>query len=71
MLTVTGTAHEPIRGWVDNVYGPTGYGLGVGLGLVRVGFVTGNSEADIVPVDKVVNCVIAASWDIQNHSDTL
>ncbi|CAH0713024.1 unnamed protein product, partial [Brenthis ino] len=59
---VISTAHEPVPGWIDNVYGPTGVVLGAGVGLIRV--LQGNPQvtADLVPGDYVINGVIAAAW---------
>lgn len=59
------TAREPLRGWVDNVYGPTGVQCGVGAGLCRTFEVNERFIADLVPVDMAVNAIIASAWDIR------
>lgn len=58
------TASEPIAGWINNFYGPTGVVAGAGLGLLRSVHADGECIADLVPGDKVVNAIIVAAWDI-------
>ncbi len=65
-LSVIATSNEPLAGWINNFYGPTGVVAGAGLGLLRSIHADGNCIADVVPCDKVVNAVIAAAWDIAN-----
>ncbi|XP_050423207.1 uncharacterized protein LOC126834987 [Adelges cooleyi] len=60
---VLGTANEPIAGWTNHLNNLTGCALGSGLGLVRI-FHGPNVNADIVPVDMLVNLILAACWDI-------
>ena len=57
------TWKDPIPGWIDNTNGPTKATLGASLGLVRSSFVDTNRVADMVPVDMVVNAIIAAAWE--------
>lgn len=64
MLPVIGTYQEPIPGWIDNLYGPTGVVLGVGAGLIRTMCADPQRIADIVPADLLVNAIIATAWDI-------
>lgn len=64
---VVGTYKEPIPGWIDNIYGPTGVVAGVGVGLIRVMCADENIKADIVPVDLVVNSMLATAWDVTNE----
>lgn len=52
---------EPLRGWVDNLNGPTGLVLAIGKGLLRTMRAIGTCKADIIPVDIVVNTMIAAA----------
>lgn len=61
---VIATSKEPIAGWINNFYGPTGVVAGAGLGLVRSIHADGNCIADLVPCDHVVNSIIASAWDI-------
>lgn len=59
--TVIATYREPVRGWIDNVYGPTGLVVGAGTGVLHTYF--GNSDVitDMIPVDMVVNALICAT----------
>lgn len=59
---VISTYQEPIRGWIDNMYGPTGIVAGAGLGLIQTLHCDPNVNAEMVPVDFVVNGMIAASY---------
>ncbi|XP_065226235.1 fatty acyl-CoA reductase wat-like [Planococcus citri] len=59
---IVSTYKEPVRGWIDNVYGPIGVIVGVGTGILRV-YEGGHdkSSSDMVPVDLVVNGLICAA----------
>ncbi|CAH0713000.1 unnamed protein product, partial [Brenthis ino] len=59
---VISTASEPVPGWIDNVYGPTGVVVGAAVGLLHVLHCNSQVVADLVPGDYVVNGVIAAAW---------
>ncbi|XP_018905583.2 fatty acyl-CoA reductase wat [Bemisia tabaci] len=61
---VIATAKDPLPGWINNYYGPTGVVAGAGVGLLRTLHADGDCVADIVPVDYVINAIIAAGWDI-------
>lgn len=61
-ISVIATYNEPIRGWSDNVYGPTGAIVGAGTGVIRVLQVDGKRVANMVPVDLVINSLIAVAW---------
>lgn len=61
-FAVISTYREPIKAWIDNIYGPTGLLIGTGMGIVRVILVNDKYKADIVPVDYVINGMIAASY---------
>lgn len=58
------TYREPVPGWIDNMYGPTGIIVGVGSGLLRVFHVCSENLAELVPVDMCVNSLLASAWDI-------
>ncbi|GBP83317.1 Fatty acyl-CoA reductase wat [Eumeta japonica] len=53
---------EPIAGWIDNVYGPTGVVVGAAVGLLHSLQCDPEKVADLVPGDYVVNATIAAAW---------
>nr|CAD7579809.1 unnamed protein product [Timema californicum] len=60
---------EPVPGWIDSFNGPTLYVLGGILGKMRCGHVDVTKLADIVPVDMVVNSLIATAWDVASAPD--
>ncbi|XP_026331281.1 fatty acyl-CoA reductase wat-like [Hyposmocoma kahamanoa] len=71
---IIGTAKEPIAGWIDNVYGPTGVVVGAAVGLIHVLNCNPDAVADLVPGDMVVNACIATAWKTArdypgNHED--
>jgi len=59
---VVGTYREPVRGWIDNVYGPTGIVVGAGTGVLHTYYLDSNIVTDIIPVDIVVNALICATY---------
>uniref|UniRef100_A0A1B0G9J6 Fatty acyl-CoA reductase n=1 Tax=Glossina morsitans morsitans TaxID=37546 RepID=A0A1B0G9J6_GLOMM len=61
---VISTYNEPVSGWIDNFYGPTGVIAGAATGIIRTVRCRPHGFADMVPVDMCVNSIIAASWDI-------
>lgn len=61
------TYKEPVVGWIDNMYGPTGIIVGVGAGLLRVFYGKKENHAELVPVDMCVNGILASAWDIANN----
>lgn len=61
---VIATNKEPIPGWINNHYGPTGVVAGAGLGLLRTMHADPDLVADMVPADNVINCIIAAAWSV-------
>ncbi|XP_020280731.1 fatty acyl-CoA reductase wat-like [Pseudomyrmex gracilis] len=63
---VISTYREPIKGWIDNLYGPTGVAAGAGTGLLRSIHCDGSTQANVVPADLTVNALIACAWDVAN-----
>lgn len=61
---VTAAFKEPLPGWVDGVNGPTTFIIMTGRGLLRTMLVYEGSVVDWMPVDLVVNLLIAAAWNI-------
>ncbi|XP_068621731.1 fatty acyl-CoA reductase wat-like [Battus philenor] len=61
---VTSTAKEPLKCWLDNMYGPTGVAVGSATGILRTLQCNERVTADLVPVDYVVNCLIAAAASV-------
>lgn len=66
-ITVISSYNEPVEGWIDNVYGPTGALVGAGAGLIRVLRSDDDCTAELVPVDLTVNALIASAWDVANN----
>lgn len=63
---VISTYQEPISGWIDNLYGPTGVAAGAGTGILRSIHCDGSVHANVVPGDFTVNALIASAWDVWN-----
>ncbi|XP_015586786.1 fatty acyl-CoA reductase wat [Cephus cinctus] len=61
---VIATSKEPITGWINNLYGPTGVVFGAGVGLLRSLHCNKDCIADIIPADYVINNIVVAAWDI-------
>lgn len=53
---------QPVPGWIDNLNGPTGLLLAIGKGLLRSLNCNHSVIADCVPVDVVVNTMIASAF---------
>ncbi|KAK7595541.1 hypothetical protein V9T40_013366 [Parthenolecanium corni] len=66
---IISTWKEPLRGWVNNMYGPLGLLLGFGLGILHIYEGDLRDETvDMVPVDMVVNSLICATKEVAlNH----
>ncbi|XP_077288140.1 fatty acyl-CoA reductase wat-like isoform X2 [Arctopsyche grandis] len=67
---IVGTAKEPIGGWIDNVYGPTGVVVGAGIGLLHSLHCDENEVADIIPVDYVINACLVITYEIAKVHET-
>ena len=65
-VAVVGTRSEPVSGWIDNLYGPTGVFVGAGTGFIKTIHVDGTKGANIVPVDMTVNALIVSAWEVAN-----
>ncbi|KAK9506457.1 hypothetical protein O3M35_008394 [Rhynocoris fuscipes] len=57
------TRNEPIQGWIDNKYGPVGYSIAIGYGVLRVAPSDPNYPVDLVPGDMVASGIIAALYE--------
>ncbi|XP_031622375.1 fatty acyl-CoA reductase wat-like [Contarinia nasturtii] len=65
---VTSSVREPVVGYIDNLYGPTGVVAGAGTGLLRTMHCNPDMSANIVPVDMTVNALIASAWDVATNN---
>ncbi|KRT84455.1 hypothetical protein AMK59_1510, partial [Oryctes borbonicus] len=61
---VIAAVKEPIPGWVDNLNGPTGILVGAGKGVIRTMHCNASLDADIVPVDIVINRLIVIAKEL-------
>lgn len=61
---VTSTVKEPLKCWLDNMYGPTGVAVGTVTGMLRTVQCDPSVTADLVPVDSVVNCLMVAARNV-------
>ncbi|XP_044260289.1 fatty acyl-CoA reductase wat-like [Tribolium madens] len=59
---VIATYKEPLRSWIDNLYGATGIVVGAGTGLLKTMHCDKTKTAELVPGDYVINNMIAASY---------
>lgn len=64
---IISTYEEPVRGWTDSMYGPTGLVVGIGTGVLRTMYLDLNKVADMVPVDLTVNAIIASTYHTANN----
>lgn len=58
---------EPFPGWVDNLNGPSGIIVAGGKGVLRTMVIYGEVAADIIPVDAVINLMMAVAWYTAVH----
>lgn len=66
-FSVISTYREPLKGWTDNLYGPTGVAAGAGTGILRSLHCDGSKRLDVVPGDLTINALIACAWDVANR----
>ena len=59
---VGASLNEPFPGWLDNFNGPTGLFQAQSVGILRCMLGKREATADIIPVDVVINMMIAAAW---------
>nr|BBD13398.1 fatty acyl-CoA reductase [Hyphantria cunea] len=60
---------EPAPGWLDasTIFGPSGFILGILLGVLHVFFADLSTKLSIAPVDFVNNITIVAPWDAEKR----
>nr|XP_050868827.1 fatty acyl-CoA reductase wat-like isoform X2 [Vespula vulgaris]XP_050868828.1 fatty acyl-CoA reductase wat-like isoform X2 [Vespula vulgaris]XP_050868829.1 fatty acyl-CoA reductase wat-like isoform X2 [Vespula vulgaris]XP_050868830.1 fatty acyl-CoA reductase wat-like isoform X2 [Vespula vulgaris] len=64
---VISTYREPIKGWVDNLYGPIGVTAGASIGLIRITHCNGSIKMNVLPGDLTANGLIVSAWEIANN----
>lgn len=62
LFSVISTVNDPVEGWIDNIYGPSGIVAGTAAGLLRVCRVDQDARADFVPADLCINGMMAAAY---------
>ncbi|KAF4517874.1 hypothetical protein B566_EDAN001827 [Ephemera danica] len=65
---VTPAWQEPVPGWVDNTNGITGLAMEMGRGTLRSVFCDKTLNVNIIPVDVVVNAILAVAAHLHWHS---
>lgn len=65
---VTAAWREPMRGWVDNINGMTGLMIASGKGVLRSMLFNSKACSDLIPVDSVINLMIAVAWHTATKS---
>lgn len=63
-FAVISAYRDPVSGWIDNFYGPTGAIAGAGTGVIRTLRANPNAKANMVPVDLCVNGIIATAYNV-------
>lgn len=53
---------EPFPGWLDNYNGPTGLYVAHNMGVLHCMVGKKEAAADIIPVDVVINMMLASAW---------
>ncbi|CAH0385718.1 unnamed protein product [Bemisia tabaci] len=64
---VVSTYKDPVRAWINNVYGATGVLAGAALGVLHTFYCDKYKRADLIPVDYVIHASIAMAWQIANQ----
>lgn len=71
IILVISSYKEPVRGWIDNMYGPTGITVSAGTGLLHSLLCEPEAKANIVPVDMCVNALICSAWQVHKEHQKL
>ncbi|XP_077285963.1 fatty acyl-CoA reductase wat-like [Arctopsyche grandis] len=69
-VVVSTSGRSSVPGFIDNVYGPTGLIIGVGIGVLRVWHLDGELPSNLIPADYCINGMIAAAWDLSKNKYT-
>ncbi|KAJ0182918.1 hypothetical protein K1T71_000894 [Dendrolimus kikuchii] len=69
--TIVISSHmHPFPGWIENLNGPSGVMVSYGKGLLHAFRVKMHCRADMMPVDIVIDTLIAAAWEIGTDKPT-
>ncbi|XP_076645017.1 fatty acyl-CoA reductase wat-like [Halictus rubicundus] len=61
---VLATYEEPIRGWINNLYGATGVIAAATVGMLRTVICKIHYKGEVIPADYVIANIVAAAWDV-------
>ena len=64
LLSVLAAVNEPKPGWIDQPHGMTGILAGLSYGIVKTMIIDNKIIVNAVPVDYVVNALIASVRDV-------
>uniref|UniRef100_A0A0A9WBK2 Fatty acyl-CoA reductase n=1 Tax=Lygus hesperus TaxID=30085 RepID=A0A0A9WBK2_LYGHE len=64
---VIGCVEEPLKCWINNVYGSVGVSAGACVGIIRVWYADYDKVADIIPADYVVNTMISIASQLDDN----
>ena len=64
LLSVLAAVNEPKPGWIDQPYGMTGVIAGISYGILKTALYDNKLITNVVPVDYVVNALIASCQDV-------
>lgn len=67
LVSVIASNKEPVPGWIDSLYGPSGVVVASTTGIMRTLNCDPDLKADVVPVDMVSNTIIASAWHLDNR----
>lgn len=65
--TVLSTYREPVPGWTDNLYGPSGLCAWTARGFIHCIHGDPKKKANLVPADYCINAMIACAWDVNRR----
>ncbi|XP_075221350.1 fatty acyl-CoA reductase wat-like [Lycorma delicatula] len=66
---IIGSLKEPVPGWIDNLYGPSGVIVAAMTGIMRIVECNPDKKADLIPADMVANAVIASAWRLGSRNE--
>ncbi|KAF6209175.1 hypothetical protein GE061_014920 [Apolygus lucorum] len=64
---VVGCKEEPLKNWINNMYGVSGVSAGACVGIIRVWCADCTKMADIIPADYVVNAMICIATHLDKN----
>jgi hypothetical protein len=67
LFPVLSTRSDPVSGWIDNLYGPTGAVVAVGLGMIRTMHIKEKFVGDMIPCDMAVSALVASAWHAEER----